>query len=370
MPDDRNNKDKIEVRPVLILDGKTLDKLSGSFGRLLVGLSSEGYQPAIVCPPGSESHHLPGTSAEFLPYPMLGFPLFYRQNREIVLDKVSQFKPTVLHCMSPGRARLTRMLAEQLNVPYVVTFDNLTTLFWPSLSDSHCMSLIAPSVTIAEKLRKKYKRFAEKIMRVNVGVFVEDSCACFANPGRLAGLVVAQHVEDVMYLEPLLNAIRHLAIDGYEFVVALIGVGSASRHLPQMLHTLGLSQIVTVVDRIDPLRDVFAGADIFVQPRQGGSLNMNLLEAVSVGTAVATCRENADDFLVDGQTAVFFDPNDDLSIYSSLQKLLDQHEFSRRIAMAGQDYMRKHHSVSRMTEQLIWTYQAAQANFVSTEDRG
>ena len=67
-----------------------------------------------------------------------------------------------------------------------------------------------------------------------------------------------------------------------------------------------------------------------------------------------------DDLLIEDQTAVFFDPDDELRIYSALQKLFDQHDFARRLALTGQIYLRKHHSVSRMVDALVQTYRNAQ----------
>ncbi len=81
---------------------------------------------------------------------------------------------------------------------------------------------------------------------------------------------------------------------------------------------------------------------------------------MSVGMAVATARGGIDDLLIEDQTAVFFDPDDELRIYSALQKLFDQHDFARGLALAGQIHLRKHHSVSRMVDALVQTYRNAQ----------
>ncbi|MHC4215295.1 MAG: glycosyltransferase, partial [Planctomycetota bacterium] len=123
---------------------------------------------------------------------------------------------------------------------------------------------------------------------------------------------------------------------------------------------LGLSQIVTTVGNIQPLRAVFAGADIFINPQPGNRFNQQLLEAMSVGMAVAACSGGVDDLLIDEQTALLFEPDDELSVYSCLQRLIDKREFARQIAMTAQNHLREHHSVSKMVTSIIHSYRAAQ----------
>jgi glycosyltransferase involved in cell wall biosynthesis len=272
-----------------------------------------------------------------------------------------KFKPTVLHCCSISKALLTKQLSYLLDVPYILTFNSLRKyLFTPFISADHCAALIAPSTVIAEHLMRTHQRLAERIIQINVGVFVEDTCACFADTARVASMVVARPGDNLSDLEPLLNAVKHLAVDGYEFVLVITGTGRAERKLHQLIKALGLSQIVTTVGNIQPLRAVFAGADIFINPQPGNRFNQQLLEAMSVGMAVAACSGGVDDLLIDEQTALLFEPDDELSVYSCLQRLLDKREFARQIAMAAQNHLREHHSVSKMVTSITQTYRTAQ----------
>ncbi|GAI01811.1 unnamed protein product, partial [marine sediment metagenome] len=53
---------------------------------------------------------------------------------------------------------------------------------------------------------------------------------------------------------------------------------------------------------------------------------------MSVGSAVAGCKGGVDDLIIEEETAVVFDPNDEISIRSSLQRLFDSRELARQIA--------------------------------------
>jgi glycosyltransferase involved in cell wall biosynthesis len=82
---------------------------------------------------------------------------------------------------------------------------------------------------------------------------------------------------------------------------------------------------------------------------------------MSVGSAIAGCRGGVDDLIIEDETAVVFDSNDELSIMRTLQRLLDRHEFARQIAGTAQQYVRENHTVSRMISTILGIYDEAQA---------
>jgi glycosyltransferase involved in cell wall biosynthesis len=160
--------------------------------------------------------------------------------------------------------------------------------------------------------------------------------------------------------ENLFGAVKHLAIDGYEFMLVITGGGRAEKQVWKSLAEKGLSQIVTVVPRLEMLRQVLAAGDIFIQPQPNNTFNPLLLEAMSVGAAVAGCKGGVDDLIIDNKTAVTFDPTDELSIYSTLQRLFDRHELAQEIAAAAQQYLRENYTVSNMISSTLQAYRDAQ----------
>jgi glycosyltransferase involved in cell wall biosynthesis len=130
--------------------------------------------------------------------------------------------------------------------------------------------------------------------------------------------------------------------------------------LHKLLAALGLLQIVTVVPGLRPWHSVFAAGDIFVQPQPAFAFNPLMLEAMSVGSAVAACKGGVDDLIIENQTAVVFDPDDELSIKSALQGLFDRREFARKIARTAQQYLRENHTVSKMISAILQAYRDAE----------
>jgi len=300
-------------------------------------------------------------AVEVIRHPAVNLPLMGRRNNRILIERLSNFKPTVLHCLCETKARLTSQLARQLDLPYVLAVNSLQRR-WPQLSISarRCAKIIVPARSIAANLAETYPRSAGRIEQINIGTFVQEGSACFCKSDGLACMVTSHPFNNVGDFEKLLNAVKHLVIDGYEFLLVLIGSGRAEKHLRKLLRALGLLWIVTIVPRLEPWRSVLAAGDIFIRPQPSDAFDPVLLEAMSVGAAVAACRRGVDDLIVEGQTAAVFDPDDELSIYSSLQRLLDSQESARQLAIGAQDYLRANHSVSKMVAATLETYHSAE----------
>ncbi len=359
------------IRPVLIASEHTVSDYSIFLEHFLVGLADESVIPALVCPPNSDIESLVSPAVEIIRHPAFNLPLMWQYNKKVLTEQLEKFKPTVLHCLCESKALLTRQLAQQLDLPYILTVNSLQRRFSRSfISLSGCAKIIVPAKTIADNIAQVYPRFAEQIEQINIGTFVGETSNCFRNPSLLASMVTAHPLDKAADFEKLLAAVRHLAINGYEFMLIIIGGGRAERQLRRELHNLGLSQIVTIVPRLERWRHIFAACDIFIQPRPTESFNPLLLEAMSVGAAAAACKGGVDDLIIDGQTAVVFDPDDELSIMGTLKQLLDKREQTQQLAKNAQNYLRQNHTVSRMISSLLQVYRTVQNEPSIADDRG
>jgi len=274
---------------------------------------------------------------------------------------MTKLNPTVLHSFCHSRAKLTKQIAKELNIPYVITFNSSAIkLKRRDISSHHCASLTASSKVIAANIAKKYPPLKDRIIQINIGAFVEDRCACFSTPRQITSIIVNQPLDNIFNFEILLNATKHLTIDGYEFILVIIGTGPAEREIHELIKRLSLTQVVTMIPEMQPLREIFSGADIYVQLKKKIGFNISLLEAMSVGMAVTASRQCNDQLLIEDKTALFFEENDELSLYSCIQKLLNKHENAKQIALAAQENLREFYSVSKMVSLLVETYKNAQ----------
>jgi glycosyltransferase involved in cell wall biosynthesis len=216
-----------------------------------------------------------------------------------------------------------------------------------------------PAKSIAVNVARLFPRFSERIEQINIGTFTEEKSRCFSKSSRTPGIAIANPSDKVDDVENLFGAMRHLSINGYEFMTVVIGNSRAEKQMRRLLAALGLLQTVTIVPRLKPWRSIVGAGDIFIQPAASTAFNPLLLEAMSVGQAVAACKGGVGDMIIEDKTAVVFDPSDEHNIISSLQRLLDRREFARQIARTAQEYVRENHKVSNMISSTLRTYHEA-----------
>ena len=113
------------VRPVLIASEHTVSEYLLFLEHLLVGLADESIPAALICPPGCDVESVICGAVEVIKHPVIDLPLMERLNRNRLVEQLVKFRPTVLHCLCEGKASLTRQLARQLSLPYVLMINSL-----------------------------------------------------------------------------------------------------------------------------------------------------------------------------------------------------------------------------------------------------
>ena len=348
------------LRLALIISPQMIDDFSIYLKHLFTGLADESIPVALVCHPDCDVVPLVSPAVEIINHPAYNIPLLFRQNHRLLIERLTKFKPTVLHCLCHTQLRLTKKLAKQLSLPYLLSINSLQKRLNPlSLSSKRLSKIIVPAQTIADDISNLFPKLARNTKLINIGTFIEDSNECFSDPSRQPSIVVTHPLDNTADFQTLLSAIKHLAIDGHEFFMVLVGGGKAETQIRKIIADLELSQIVTIAPGLQPWRPLLSAADIFIQPKPAKTFDPLLLEAMSVGSAVAACEGGVDDLIIQDKTAVIFDPDDELSIYSSLQKLLDTHEFARQLAENAQQHLRDNHKVSDMISCTLQTYNEA-----------
>jgi len=352
---------KKSLRVALIASEHSICEYSIFLERLLIGLADESIPVALICPPGFN----PGTVftgiAEVINYPIIDLPLMERLNIRLLTERLAKFEPTILHCLCESEAPFTRHIARRLDLPYVLMVNSLQKKWRHlSISSKNCAKIIVPAKSIAVNMANFYPHFADLIEQINIGTFTTEGSGCFSEASRLATMVIADPLDKADDFENLFSVIRRLMIDGYEFMTVVVGGGRAERQLWKLLSALGLLQIVSIVPRRMPWRSVLAAGDIFIKPQPNFAFNPVLLQAMSIGAAVAGCSGGVDDLIIEDQTAVVFDPNDEISIMRTLQRLLDRREFARQIARTAQQYLKENHSVSKMIAATLKVYYETQ----------
>lgn len=350
------------LRPVLIASHRTVGEYATVLERLLVGFADESIPSILVCPPACDVDAIVSGTVQVVRYPAIDLPLTEPLNIRMLVESLEKFEPTLLHCLCETRASVTRQLARRFDLPYILAINSLQK-GWRrvSISSRRCARIITPAATIAANVAKIYPNFADRIEQVNIGAYVAEACGCFCQAARLPILAVAHPTDNADDFENLFAAVRHLILERYEFMMVVVGGGRQDAQVRKLLAALDLLKTVTIVPRMRPWRSVLAAGDIFILPQPGFAFNPLLLEAMSIGAAVAACKGGVDDLIIDNETAVLFDPDDELSIMHVLQRLLDRRELARKIARAAQNHLRENHSVSKMISATLEAYRRAES---------
>ncbi len=349
--------EKKALRPALIVSEKVVEEYSTLLEHLLLGLADESISVVMVCPWNCGVDALLSGSVEVVSYKKSIFAPLRHRRRRLLGERLSGLNPSFLHCLDISDAKFTRRLARQLNVPYILSLNCLGHGFRHfSVSSRRCARILVPSAKIAKSVHKNHPVPGDKVSQVNPGTFISDSDGCFTDPRQVASVVVAHSLDKAVELENMIRAVKHLVVDGYEFVLLIMGDGRGEKYLRKLISSQGLSSVVTIVPKLSNWRAVLAAGDIFVQPQPSYRFNAVLMEAMSVGAAVAGCKGGVDDLIIEDKTAVVFEPGDELSIYGALKRLFDRPELARQLAGAAQQHLREKHTVSGMISAVLRTY--------------
>jgi len=353
-------REQAPIRAVLMVSERTVYEYTVFMQRLLVGLSDASVPCTVICPSSCYMDVIVPPGVEIIRYPFYEFPLMWGKNRAQLIEKLTDFKPTLLHSLCESRALFTRQISRRMDLPYIITVNSLQRSRWKvSISPGRCAAITVPSESIKNNLQALFPGYAERIRQINIGTFIEKKTHLPFKADRIPSMVTAFPLKKVGDFEKLFGAIRHLVIDGYEFMFVLSSEGRAERELRKLLNGLGLLQYVIIVPRSLAWHSILSAGDIYIEPMPSKSFDPLLLQAMSVGCAVVGCSGGGNELIMDGQTGFIIEPEDELSIYNCLQKLFDTPELTREIAKNARQFIRENHQVNKMVSGYIKTYQEA-----------
>jgi glycosyltransferase involved in cell wall biosynthesis len=353
-----SSEEKPAIRPAILADEWTLYYYASCIRKIMVGLTGEGHSAILVGPPGPAIETILYPSVDFIEHPEIKLRLFASKNRQLLFEKLSHNKPTLIHGFWPGDIKLLSFLSEKLEIPVVVTF------FEPPRkrrlsSISKSAILAASSEPIYQSILSGAGKLKPRVMCVPLGTFVEESQVCFSNLNQTTSIVVCEDLKNAADYDPLLDAVRHLLAEGFEFSLAIMGQGPAERAIRKQINHLGLTYVVALVPPLHPVRPIFQGMDIFIHLKDRRRCNLALMEAMSVGLAVAGCADSTTGLMQNEKTALLFDSMEEMSIYACLKQLLSKHELARTLAQNARQHLQSHYSVSQMVDGYIEAYTTA-----------
>ena len=346
---------KQNINVLLIVGNDTVANYSDYVSRLIVGLSSGVCSCRVVSTGDSAADFISRMDVVSSKYPLIKMVIFEKYSYAKLVDFVAASKPDIIHALSNSDIKVAKKLASQFDLPYVINyFKKPTILSRFEIFGGNCQCVFAGNSRIKQHLENVCRDAQDKITRFQYGTFVDDKIACFDNDSRLASIAVVHPMESVKEFQAFFSAVRHLGIDGYEFMVALIGQGTQDMACRKLVQNMGLSHLINIVDNVKPLRKFIAGADIFLQPWPLKEFDSSVFEAIAAGLAVVV--PDCDGDVLNPSDCLHFDHKDELSLYGVLKELLDNRDRARAMAKCGQDHFRDQSSASNMVDVLLQAY--------------
>ena len=349
------------IRVGWVAGSDTLLQLGRILQPLVIGLMDEVIEVVALCPDGaSGTEELPTPPVERMVYAPPRWWENHHKSVDGIAERFSKGKIDLLHALDSSSAKLTAHLARSLGVNYVVSSYGFGDGRRIGRLDSHAAAVLPACEGIRQDLIAHHVAPEEKVRLVRPGVYQVNQPTCFTDPDRSTAIVVGGCGESLGAFESALQSLAELHRRGYDCVYFIVGAGSLERRLRRLAETLGLRQELTFVDHQSPrqLVGVFKAADIYVAPEPGPRLDVRPLLAMAAGIPVLTCLD-AEDFLIDGQTAIRFRREDAADLTMKLLGLMEDPESGRQIVRRSLAYLGENHRPADMLAAITDVYRRA-----------
>jgi len=337
----------------------TVKRLGYVLNPLAVGLVDDLVKLVLFCPEDADAGDLPSPPIELVRHAPYKWP-FRKQVIADLVEQATSRKVQLVHALDCSTIDLTRRLAQAGRFNYVVSSYNLAVVHRMHRLNGHLARILAACERIELRLIKRHVAAAEKVLRVPPGVHPAKRSRCFRDPRHSVAIVACGILANWRTLAALAACFAQLRQRGYDCVFMVIGSGRMETRLREEVAKLGLQQHVTFADQptSSQLAGIMKAADIFISFDPGRQIDLASLTAMASGVPALAARDR-EDFIIDGKTAIVFDPSSASQLTDKVAGLLDDHASARALAESALEYVRRMHSPASMAAAVARTYRQA-----------
>ncbi len=265
-----------------------------------------------------------------------------------VLPEVRRARVAHLHAhWATGPATIAMVLARMLDLPFSFTA-HAYDIWREQLLLGEKLRAAAFTVTCTEHNRRHlidtYGVAPERVVTVHHGVDAARFVPVERPRERVPRIVSVGRLVEQKGFDRLVRACRRLADAGVAFTCEIIGDGPLEKRLAALVAELGLDGRVTLAGRLFQEEVVarYASADVFAlfcvpasdQDRDG--IPNVLIEAMASELPVVSTRfSGVPELVVDGETGILVEPDDEAAQAEALRRLLADAALRRRMGRAG-----------------------------------
>lgn len=301
---------------------------------LLRGLSEQGVDNVLVCPPGASiGQHFAGSAVKVIETPCKGdLDLsFIGRLKRVLLDE----KPDLVHLhsrrgadvlggLAAGRAKVPAILSRRVDNPESRLAAWLKYRLYGRVI---CISQGIADVLLSEGVEPSRVRVVRSAVDASPWLNPEPRaafCAEFGLPEEppLLG-VVAQLIERKghRYLFEALAALK----ERQAFSLVVFGQGPLREELEALANSLGLAERIRFAGFRKDLPRWLGGLDLLVHPALMEGLGVSLLQASAAGVPIIACRAGGmPEAVRDGVSGLLVPPGDSAALREALQGLLEK----------------------------------------------
>lgn len=331
-----------------------VDGVVNTLCHLLDYLAERGHRAIVFAPEGSPAHYagMPVISLACCPFPFypelkLGLPFLD------VTKPMDDFRPDLIHVLNPFSLGLIGLKqARRTGTPVVASyhtdipgfleqwgFDLLAEPLWTYLLWLHSqanLNLCPSQTTRAELAARGFPRLKVWSRGVDATQFHprrrssawrERLTGGHSNAPLLLYVGRLSPEKRVDWLQPILADLPGVRL-------AVVGDGPAR---PALERLFDRSRVVfTGYLRGADLANAYAAADVFTFPAANETFGNVVLEAMASGLPVVAARAGGPlDSVVEGETGLLFDPQDQAALRAAVRRLVGDPRLARRMGQAG-----------------------------------
>jgi L-malate glycosyltransferase len=155
----------------------------------------------------------------------------------------------------------------------------------------------------------------------------------------------------------LISAARSVCEHEPDVVFLLIGDGTERPRLEAQTRDAGLEKKVMFLGRRTDVPELLACCDLAVLPSQAEAFPNALLESMSAGLpVVASAVGGSQEVIENGQNGLLVPPGNPEALAAAILRLIRDPRLAMKLAVTGQDDMRKHFSFDRLISEVEQLY--------------
>lgn len=268
--------------------------------------------------------------------------------------------PHLIHSQRRGLERVGAAFADAFDVDHILTIHNALQGEAPlGISTRDLSAVVAVSPSVQRTLVLDGGIPEDLVHVIASGVDVPE--ALRVPPIREADAVPI--VGTASALEPnkgilyFLMAAELILSSGHDVEFVVAGSGPDEDVLRRAAQNLDIANRVTFATHIASYTQILDTFDVFVLPSLEQGLGTIMLEAMALGKPVVATRVGGvADFVVDGEHALLIEKENHVVLADKIEFLLDFPEKARRLAVNGQELVRRKFSTERMVAETADLY--------------